>query len=133
MNTIHPIMETIHPTIEYAALGIEIVAIIIIVVAVIWGTFAFLRDVRSSSLMPGAYARYKERLGRGLLLGLEILVAADVIRTIALEPTFTSLGVLGLLVVVRTFLSWSITVEIEGRWPWKRDKEEEQGQEGDTP
>jgi uncharacterized membrane protein len=122
-----------HDAIENVSLGIEAVAIIIIVVAVIWGTVSFVWEVRRRPPVPGAYARYKERLGRGLLLGLEILVAADVIRTIALEPSFASLGVLGLLVVVRTFLSWSIAVEIEGRWPWNQRNGEELPQESDTP
>lgn len=67
-----------------------------------------------------------------LLLGLEILVAADIIRTIALEPSFSSVGVLGLLVIVRTFLSWSIVVELEGRWPWQHPVQEEQLHESDT-
>jgi uncharacterized membrane protein len=55
-----------------------------------------------------------------LLLGLELLVAADVVRTVALEPTLNNVAILGLLVVVRTFLSWSMSVEVEGRWPWQR-------------
>ena len=59
-------------------------------------------------------------LGKGLLLGLEILVAADVIRTVALEPTSENIAALGLLVVVRTFLSWSLVVEVESRWPWQK-------------
>jgi uncharacterized membrane protein len=68
---------------------------------------------------PDAYENYKHQLGKTLLLGLEFLVAADVVRTVALEPTLTNVAVLGLLVVIRTFLSWSLTVEIEGRWPWQ--------------
>jgi uncharacterized membrane protein len=63
-------------------------------------------------------------LGRSLLLGLEFLVAADVVRTVALEPTLSNVAVLGLLVLVRTFLSWTLTVEIEGRWPWQAQKSE---------
>jgi len=70
-------------------------------------------------VQPGAYENYKHQLGKTLLLGLEFLVAADVVRTVALEPTLTNVAVLGLLVVIRTFLSWSLTVEIEGRWPWQ--------------
>jgi uncharacterized membrane protein len=62
---------------------------------------------------------YKHQLGKTLLLGLEFLVAGDVVRTVALEPTLTNVSLLGLLVVIRTFLSWSLTVEIEGRWPWQ--------------
>jgi uncharacterized membrane protein len=71
---------------------------------------------------PGslAYVTLRQRLGGAILLGLEFLVAADIIRSVALDPTFTSVGVLALLVVVRTFLSWSLEVEIEGRWPWSR-------------
>jgi hypothetical protein len=67
------------------------------------------------------YRAYKIRIGRSLLLGLEVLVAADIVKTIALELTFTSLGVLAGLVLVRTFLSWTLVLEIEGRWPWQRE------------
>ena len=73
---------------------------------------------------PGDYESYKHQLGRSLLLGLEFLVAADVIRTVALESTLSNVAVLGLLVLVRTFLSWTLTVEIEGRWPWQAQKSE---------
>src|SRR4051794_4387402 len=126
-------MGTIHLGIEYVALGIEAVAITIIVAAVIRGTFSYVRDFLRRPVAPGAYTRYKESLGLGLLLGLEVLIAADVIRTIALEPSFASIGVLGLLVVVRTFLSWSIVVEIEGRWPWEQGKQQGHGQRSDAP
>jgi len=64
-------------------------------------------------------------LGKALLLGLEILVAADIVRTVVLEPTLQSIAVLGLLVLIRTFLSWALVVEIEGRWPWQPAREEE--------
>jgi uncharacterized membrane protein len=67
------------------------------------------------------YDQYKIRIGRSLLLGLELLVAADIVKTIAIELTFTSLGLLAGLVVVRTFLSWTLVLEIEGRWPWQRE------------
>ena len=63
--------------------------------------------------------QHKVRLGRALLLGLELLVAADIIRTVALEPTLPNVMILAVLVVVRTFLSWSLIVEMEGHWPWK--------------
>jgi uncharacterized membrane protein len=65
------------------------------------------------------YSQLKRHLGRTLLLGLEILVAADIVRTVALEATLESVLVLALLVLVRTFLSWALEVEIEGRWPWQ--------------
>jgi uncharacterized membrane protein len=69
--------------------------------------------------MPDAYTQYMTRLGKALLLGLELLVAADIIRTVALAPTLPNVLILGVLVVVRTFLSWSLVVEMEGHWPWK--------------
>ena len=76
------------------------------------------------ALAPGTgttsvYAAYRRQLSRGILLGLEFLVAADIIGTVAVEPTFRSVGVLGLIVLIRTFLSFTLEVEIAGHWPWK--------------
>ncbi len=65
-----------------------------------------------------AYGRYKTQLGKALLLGLELLVAADVIQTVTLERTMQNVLMLAVLVLVRTFLSWSLIVEMEGHWPW---------------
>ena len=73
------------------------------------------RDTRSDD----RYRVFRQRLGRAILLGLELLVAADIIRTVAVTPTFTSAGVLGIIVVIRTFLSVSLEVELEGRLPWQ--------------
>ena len=69
------------------------------------------------------YREYGQLLGRSILLGLELLVAADIIRTVAVTPTFTSVGVLAVIVVIRTFLSFSLELEITGRWPWQKDTE----------
>ncbi len=65
------------------------------------------------------YRAFRRRVGRAILLGLELLVAADIIRTVAVDPTFTSVGVLAGIVLIRTFLSFSLEVELEGRWPWQ--------------
>ena len=101
---------------------IEIIAIAVITVAVV---AAFVSGARM--LRPlGAHEsveRVKRSVGRGLLLGLDLLIAADVIRTVTLEPTLENVAALGLLVVVRTFLSWSLMVELHGRWPWHRSDE----------
>jgi uncharacterized membrane protein len=70
-----------------------------------------------------SYEELRRSLGRSILLGLEILVAADIIRTIAITPTFTSVGVLGLIVVVRTFLSFSLEAELDGQWPWRKARD----------
>ena len=67
------------------------------------------------------YREYRQLLGRSILLGLELLVAADIIRTVAVTPTFTSVGVLAVIVLVRTFLSFSLELEITGRWPWQKE------------
>jgi uncharacterized membrane protein len=103
--------------IELSALGIEILAVAIIVLAIVYGTGRFV--LHTQRQVEDAYEQYKVHLAKALLLGLEFLVAADIVRTVALEPTLHNVGILGLLVVVRTFLSWSIVVEIEGRWPWR--------------
>jgi uncharacterized membrane protein len=68
----------------------------------------------------GVYRIYRRRLGRSILLGLEFLVAGDIIRTVAVSPTFTSVGVLAMIVAIRTFLSFSLELEITGRWPWQK-------------
>ncbi len=71
-----------------------------------------------------AYRNLRQGLGRAILVGLELFIAADIIRTVTIEPTFQSIGVLGLIVLVRTFLSWSLEVEINGQWPWRRARTE---------
>jgi uncharacterized membrane protein len=114
------LVENVRAAIEWAALGIEVLGAVVIVagvlrVAITRGTVRFLLKLDE----PGAYGSYKQQMGRSLLLGLEFLVAGDVVRTVALEPTLLNVSVLGLLVLVRTFLSWSLAVEIEGHWPWQ--------------
>jgi uncharacterized membrane protein len=66
------------------------------------------------------YQRCRHDLGRAILLGLEVLVAADIVRTVAFTPTMASVGVLAMIVAIRTFLSWSLALELDGRWPWQR-------------
>jgi uncharacterized membrane protein len=68
----------------------------------------------------GVYEEYRRLLGRSILLGLEFLVAADIIRTVAIEPTFYNVGVLAIIVIIRTFLSFALGLEITGRWPWQK-------------
>lgn len=113
-------MTDVQHVIETIGVAIELVAVAIIVVglgyALIQCGIAFTNPNRRES----AYRRLRNLSARILLLGLELLVAADIVRTVALEPSLESVAVLGLLVVIRTFLSWSLIVEIEGRWPWQR-------------
>lgn len=66
------------------------------------------------------FRRYRHDLGRAIVLGLEVLVAADIIRTVAFSPTMDSLAHLAFIILIRTFLAWSLALELEGRWPWQR-------------
>ena len=118
--------ETILEWIEWAALAIEIIAVAIIAGAIIYSITRFLVQSIIQPDKEDQYKQLKVRLGKSLLLGLEILVAADIVRTVALEATIESVVVLGLLVLIRTFLSWALVVEIEGRWPWQPRREDEE-------
>ena len=78
----------------------------------------FARDLRTRATRP--YERLRRELGRSILLGLEVLIIADIVRTIIVDPTLASVGVLGAIVVIRILLSFSLEVEIDGVWPWRR-------------
>lgn len=78
----------------------------------------------AATKQPDAYRAFRRQLGRSILLGLELLVAADIIRTVAVTPTLASVLVLALIVAIRTFLSFSLELEITGRWPWEKSSPE---------
>jgi uncharacterized membrane protein len=103
--------------VELSSQGIQALAVVIIVVSIIFGSLRYLLHVTRGVAHP--YESYKQVLGRSLLLALELLVAADVIRTVLLDLTAKGMEILGALVLVRTFLSWSLVVELEGHWPWQ--------------
>lgn len=98
----------------------EIAGVLAIVIGFVAALVLAILAVARTREWTAAYETLRSTFGRSVLLGLEILVAADLIRTIAVAPTLQNLYVLGLLVVIRTFLSWSLDVELEGRWPWQR-------------
>jgi uncharacterized membrane protein len=117
-----------HAWIEHAGTAIELFGVAVIVVGVMVAAVLFVRGLLGRAHRTTARGQrlaedMKHRIGRTLLLGLEILVAADIIDTVALKTTVESIASLGLLVLVRTFLSWSIVLEIEGRWPWQQAAE----------
>jgi uncharacterized membrane protein len=114
-------MVQIREWIELAAQGVEALAVVIMVYYIIFGTTRWI--LHSSKKVEGGYERYRVVLGKALLVGLELLVAADIIRTVALDLTLRNIALLGALVVVRTFLGWTLTVEVEGHWPWQKAKE----------
>ena len=111
------IMET-QELVELAGSAIEIAGVALILGGLV---IASARCVRSA-IIDGLsrYQRYRQDLGRAILLGLEVLVAADIVRTVAFTPTMSSVSVLAMIVAIRTFLSWSLALELEGRWPWQR-------------
>ena len=99
--------------------GIELAGVAVIVVAAIVATVLYIRGGVAAGGWATGFQPFRATLGRGILLGLEFLIAADIIRTITLDPTIDSLIILGGIVIVRTFLSLSLQVEIDGRWPWQ--------------
>lgn len=100
--------------------AIEIAGIAVIVLGGLMATFWFLRELWRTRAAEPSFHAYRSNLGRAILLGLEFLVAADIIGTVAVDPTLLSLAVLAGIVLIRTFLSFSLEVEIEGHWPWRR-------------
>ena len=108
--------ETFTGFVEAVGLVIDGAGVLVIVVGIL---VALLR-VAVGPASDDPYRRLRQDLGRGILLGLEFLVAADIIRTVAVTPTLQSVAVLGLIVLIRTFLSMALQVEVEGRIPWQR-------------
>jgi len=108
----------VHAVIELVVVAIELVAVAILAlgVAVSLGRALFRRFQGRS--WEAIFVETRLGLGRSLLLGLEVLIAADIILTVALELTLPNVAALGVLVLIRTFLSWAIEVETEGHWPW---------------
>ncbi|HEY2129549.1 MAG TPA: DUF1622 domain-containing protein [Streptosporangiaceae bacterium] len=94
-----------------------------VVVIVVGGVIAFgVAAVRLTHREADVYRRFRQRLGQTILLGLELLVAGDIVRTVAAQPNLRSVAILGGIVLIRTFLSFSLEVEITGRWPWQQKR-----------
>lgn len=117
-------LESLHSATDvfFSATGelIEIVGVAIVLIGATIATIQFLRQMARRGQFEPAFHAYRSNLGRGILLGLEFLVAGDIIGTVAVEPNLENLAVLAGIVLIRTFLSYSIDVEISGRWPWQR-------------
>jgi uncharacterized membrane protein len=93
--------------------------VVVVVVGLLLATGAFVLSQRDRDRRPLAYRAYRQQVGKAILLGLEFLIAADIIRTVAVSPSFRGVGVLAVVVAVRTFLSFTLAVELDGRWPWQ--------------
>lgn len=110
----------IRQVISSAALAIELLAVVAIVAGVLVVTLSrsTIRNVFQSDSFE-AYKHCKTLFAKPLLLGLDLLVAADIVHTVAVEPNLSNVAVLGLILLMRTFVSWSMAVDVEGHWPWK--------------
>ena len=102
---------------------VETVGTGIMVIGGLGAFLAFLRDAAADSSRAGSYERLRRNLGRCILLGLEVLIVADIVRTVVVDQTFESVTVLGIIVLIRILLSFSLDVEIDGAWPWNRSRE----------
>ena len=113
------LIETVGSYMDFAGVAVMVVGAVVSIPMA-------LRGIQPRRLPAGAeplsvYRSYRQLLGRSILLGLELLVAADIIRTVAVAPTYESVGVLAIIVLIRTFLSFSLELEITGRWPWQKE------------
>ncbi|HEX8389678.1 MAG TPA: DUF1622 domain-containing protein [Sphingomonas sp.] len=108
--------------VEWIVRAVEWTGIGIIVAGAFGSLGVFAADAIRHGFGERVYERFRSTLGRSILLGLEFLVAADIVGTVAIEPTLQGLAVLAGIVLIRTFLSFSLEVEIEGRWPWKQGR-----------
>jgi uncharacterized membrane protein len=113
-------LDIVKPIAEWGAAFMEVVGISIIALlalySIIFGSVLMLKQGK----MEIVFREVRQRLGQGILLGLEFLVAADIIYTVAVELTFNTVGVLAIIVVIRTFLSFSLELELTGSWPWQK-------------
>lgn len=100
--------------------GLECVGVGVIVLGAVYALIRCFKSAQGASAAISPYHQFRQTLGRAILLGLELLVAADIIGTVAVEPTLRNVLILALIVLIRTFLSISLTVEIENRWPWQK-------------
>ena len=111
--------------ISISGYAIEAVGVLVVIVGSCISSIEFIRSFRQ--LPEGAaYRTYRRQLGRSIILGLEFLIAGDIIRTVVVADTIENVAVLGLIILIRTFLSITLHLEVEGRWPWEKEKLEAQ-------
>jgi uncharacterized membrane protein len=112
-----------------AARVVELAGVAVLLVGAVLAGGAFTKRLRRGGAFPAAYDALRADLGRAILLALELLVIADIIGTLVLEPTLPALGILAAIVAIRTFLSFALELDVSGRWPWQREQEREQERE----
>ena len=99
---------------------VELAGVGVLLLGALFAAGAFVTRLARHAAFQDAYHSLRADLGRAILLGLELLVIADIIGTVAIEPTLQNLGVLAVIVAIRTFLSFALELEVSGRWPWQR-------------
>lgn len=115
-------MTEFRQVMEMIGTAVDGAGVLVVVVGVLVATARFLARGRGPEA-GGSYRAYRQGIGRAILLGLELLVAGDIIRTVVVAPTLENVAILGLIVLIRTFLSVSLQLELEGRWPWQQPGE----------
>jgi len=113
-------MEHIKLYIDYTATVVEAIGVLTIFLGTVIALVKFI--LRQKQDDPKQYSVLRQSVGKSILLGLEILIAADIMATVVTEPTLKSVSILGLIVLIRTFLSLSLQVELEGKFPWQRTR-----------
>jgi len=110
--------------ITIAGYGIESIGVLVIIIGTAMSSFRFLTKYRNE---PGgvAYSEFRRKLGRSIILGLEFLIAGDILRTVIVADTLENVTILGLIILIRTFLSFTLHLEIEGHWPWEQVKHQQ--------
>lgn len=109
--------------ISVAGYGIEVVGVLVIIIGSVISSFRFITLFRNLS-QSSAFREYRRELGRSIILGLEFLIAGDIIRTVVMADSLTNIAILGLIILIRSFLSLTLHLEVEGRWPWQASSEE---------
>jgi uncharacterized membrane protein len=110
---------TFEDSIEFVGKAVDVAGVAVVVAGIVLATVLLLRRWTGEGDRNLLYREYRQTIGKAILLGLEFLVAADIIRTVAVSPSFRGAGVLALIVLIRTFLSMALQLELEGRWPWQ--------------
>lgn len=111
-------MNNFQQTMELIGMAVDACGVAVIVVGILWAAGRAVLSAPPAGL--DRYTALRQNLGRAILLGLELLVAGDIIKTVAVAPTLQNMAVLGAIVIIRTFLSFSLELEINGRWPWQQ-------------
>lgn len=114
----HTVMENVSKVVDGMGVTVIVIGLVASSLMFLWRQMRR-REKEGPKQLESPFRWYRQSLGRSILIGLEFLIAGDIIRTVAVAPTFYNLGTLAVLVVIRSFLSWGLSMEIEGRWPWQ--------------